>query len=172
MRLAILVLVLLLVFVSLNYILKCLEYKDLRDLFDNRGNSIKMLNDELVEVQTQLNTSYKIRRELIDSVIERSRRLCQQYDEIASLKRKVYVLKKDVKRKDRAIVRYKAQNEAFRHCYHAVEARNTKLENKVRLEENVSEYYKGWYKAMQTERDAYLYCLRQIQEEVEHAKKE
>jgi hypothetical protein len=67
---------------------------------------------------------------------------------------------------------YKAQNELFRHSYHEVEKSNTKLTIRLETAENVAEYYKGWYKAMQKERDAYLYCLRQIQEEVENAKKE
>jgi chromosome segregation ATPase len=131
-----------------------------------------MLNDEVED--------YKRRCELKRVNIallrrDRERLINQLYNngaEVERLRHKVYVLRKDIKRKDRAIVRYKAQNEVFRHSYHEVEKRNTKLTIRLETAENVAKYYKGWYKAMQTERDAYLYCLRQIQEEVENAKKE
>jgi chromosome segregation ATPase len=172
MRTIILMESLLLVCIALNYILKCLEYKVLRDLFDNRGNSIKMLNAEVEDYKARIHAK-NIQINMIESARDRLRNyLYNNGAEVARLRHKVYVLKKDIKRKDRAIVRYKAQNETFRRCYHVVEKRNTKLSNKLVTTENVAEYYKGWYKTMQTERDAYLYCLRQIQEEVENAKKE
>ena len=162
MRMLVLCETLALVFVVLNYILKCLEYKDLRDLFDNRGKSIKMLNDEvkaakikhLEALNNEFNTLVKYKRE------------------INQLKHKVYVLRKDINRKDRAIVRYKEQNKVFKHGYHESEKRCADLRGIILPERIVSNYYKSWYKIMQNERDAYLYCLRQIQEEVKNAKKE
>lgn len=164
MRLAILVLVLLLVFVTLNYILKCLEYKDLRDLFDNRGESIKMLNEE-VERKSEL------AKELFGNRDELIHLLYNNGAEVERLRHKVYVLRKDIKRKDRAIVRYKTQNEVFKHGYHAAEERNKKLRKMYTTEIETEQWLRGMWYATSDERDAYLYCLRQIQEEVEHAKK-
>lgn len=104
MRMLVLCESLALVFVVLNYILKCLEYKDLRDLFDNRGKSIKMLNATV--------ENYKRRIELKGYTIaslhgDRERIINALYNngaEVARLRHRVYVLRKDIKRKDRAIV--------------------------------------------------------------------
>lgn len=170
MRLAILVLVLLLVTVTVNYILKCLEYKDLRDLFDNRGKSIKMLNDDSKKLNNRFKTAIKINAQLDEENDNLLRTVQIQHGELVRLKHKVYVLRKDIKRKDRAIVRYKAQNEVFKHGYHETEERNRKLRQMYTTEIQTEQWLREmWYMTID-ERDAYLYCLRQIQEEVENAK--
>ena len=46
------------------------------------------------------------------------------------------------------------------------------LRDRCLTETHVANWYKNWYKVMQNERDSYLYCLQQIQKEVEYAKKE
>ena len=179
MRLAILVLVLLLVFVTLNYILKCLEYKDLQSvneaysrLYSKSKADVYDLEKQVGLLKSNLRTSEVNKEYYRDVASGAVLRENKSNDELLKCRHKIYVLKKDVKCKDRAIVRYKTQNEVFKHGYHESEKRNTKLEIELRCEQNVSGYYKGWYKSMQTERDAYLYCLRQIQEEVNNAKKE
>lgn len=172
MRLVILVLVLLLVFVTLNYILKCLEYKDLRDLFDNRGNSIKMLNAEVEDRKNRQESADAINRNLNNQLNKACLNMNIQFKEILRLKHKVYVLKKDIKRKDRAIVRYKTQNEVFKHGYHESEKRCEDLRDSYISASNTAKIYKSWFALTAKERSAYLYCLRQVQEEVENAKKE
>lgn len=143
MRGIILIESILLVCITLNYILKCLEYENLRDLFDIRGKSIKMLNEE---VNTQI---------------------YEAEEEIKRLKHRVYVLKRDTNRNQRAIVRYKEQNAKFKHTCNEQSRRLEDLRDELLTESTVACWYKNWYRVMQNERDAYLYCLRQIQEEVE-----
>lgn len=148
MRGIILIETILLVCITLNYILKCLEYKNLRDLFDNRGKSIKMLNEE-------------VKREIYEAE-----------EEIKRLKHRVYVLKKDTKRNQRAIVRYKERITKFKHICDVHYRRLADMRDELLTERNVARWYKNWYKVMENERSAYLYCLRQIQEEVTNAKEE
>lgn len=172
MRGIILIESLVLVCIALNYILKCLEYKNLCDLFDNRGKSIKMLNEELLVKNAQIRNDSIKKAAMVRDVVSRTQRLVKQRQEIARLKHRVYVLRKDIKRKDRAIVRYKEQNAKFKHTCDEQSLRLEDLRDELLTETNVSNWYKNWYKVMQNECDAYLYCLRQIQEEVTNAKEE
>ena len=109
---------------------------------------------------------------------------CTECDELAKLDQtllrselrkqcfKIYRLRKDIKHKDRAIVRYKEQNAKFKHTCDEQSRRLEDVRDELLTETNVAWWYKNWYKVMQNERDAYLYCLRQIQEEVTNAKEE
>lgn len=161
-----------LVFIVLSYIFKCIEYKDLRNLFDDRGRSIKMLNETVEDCNARIHAK-NIEINMQHSAKERLlNHLYNNGAEVRRLRHKVYALKKDIKRKDRAIVRYKTQNKVFKHGYHESEKRCEDLRDRILTEENVCNWYKSWYTVMLNERDAYLYCLRQIQEEVENAKKE
>lgn len=165
MRLTILVLVLLLVLVTLNYILKCLEYKDLQSvneaysrLYSKSKADVYNLEKQVGLLKSNLRTcevNKEYYRDVASGAVLRENK---SNDTVIELRHKVFVLKRDIKRKDRAIVRYKAQNEDLR--------------DKLFTEENVSNWYKTCYKVMEDERSAYLYCLRQIQEEVENVKKE
>lgn len=179
MRGIILIESLVLVCIALNYILKCLEYKNLRELFDNRGKSIKMLNEE---VNTQkiryagardIAAVYEGNMDYYKNLYYYHKYLSYEAgDEIKRLKHRVYVLKRDTKCNQRAIVRYKEQNAKLKHTCDEQSRRLEDLRDELLTEKNVAWWYKNWYKVMQNERDAYLYCLRQIQEEVTNAKKE
>lgn len=101
-------------------------------------------------------------------------RLNEQFSKLVRLQResrnqrsKIYRLRNDIKRKDRVIVRYKEQNAKFKHTCDEQSLRLEDSRDELLTERNVAWWYKNWYKVMQNERDAYLYCLRQIQEEVE-----
>lgn len=193
MRTVILVESLLLLYFALSYFLKCKEYKDLRVLFDNRGNSIQMLNRNIEKLKNRFNTAIKINAQLDeenDSLLRKNNALRANSDyfrELAYsrgvrendleelnivLKHKVFLLRKDIKRKDKAIVRYKAQNKVFKHGYNESEKRNEDLRDKLLTEQNVASWYKNWYAIKNNESEAFLFCLRQIQKEVEDAKKE
>ena len=98
---------------------------------------------------------------------------CTECDAVTILRTaEIYRLRKDIKHKDRAIVRYKKRNAKFRHTCDEQSRRLEDLRDELLTEKNVAWWYKNWYTVMQNERDAYLYCLRQIQEEVTNAKEE
>ena len=179
MRLAILVLALLLVFVTLNYILKCLEYKDLQSVNEAYSRLYSKSKADGYELEKQVGllklnlrtceVNKEYYRDVASGAVLRENKL---NDTVIELRHKVFVLKRDVKRKDRAIVRYKTQNEVFKHGYHETEERNRKLRQMYTTELQTEQWLREmWYMTID-ERDAYLYCLRQIQEEVENAKKE
>jgi predicted transcriptional regulator len=131
-----------------------------------------MLNAEVEDRKNRQKSADAINRNLNNQLNMACLNMNKQFKEILRLKHKVYVLKKDIKRKDRAIVRYKAQNEVFKHGYHETEERNKKLRRMYTTEIQTEQWLRSMWYATMDERDAYLYCLRQIQEEVENAKKE
>lgn len=170
MRLAILVLVLLLVFVTLNYILKCLEYKDLQSVNEAYSRVYSKSKVDAEKLQKRFDIAIKINAQL-DAENDNLLRTSQiQFGEIVRLKHRVYVLKKDTKRNQRAIVRYKAQSAKFKHTCAELEERNKKLRRMYTTEIQTEQLLRSMWYATMDERNAYLYCLRQIQEEVNDAK--
>lgn len=132
--------------------------------------------DELIISSSKMRSVGRLDQSLIRLLEDR---LDSQSNELSTLRSesrkqhsKIYRLKRDIKRKDRAIVRYKEQNAKFRHTCNEQSRRLEDLRDELLTEKNVAWWYKNWYKVMENERDAYLYCLRQIQEEVTNAKEE
>lgn len=179
MRLTILVLGILLVFVTLNYILKCLEYKDLQSvnevysrLYSKSKAYAYDLEKQVALLRSNLHTC-EVDKDYYKRIAAESIKREDDTTRVKDfLQHKIYLLRKDIKRKDRAIVRYKNQNEVFKHGYHEIEERNNKLRRMYTTEIQTEQWLRSMWYATMDERDAYLYCLRQIQEEVENAKKE
>lgn len=125
--------------------------------------------DELAKFSSKLRTVGRLDQTLFDS---QSKELSTLRSESRKQRSKIYRLRNDIKRKDRAIVRYKAQNEVYKHGYHESEKRNKKLRRMYTTEIQTEQWLREMWYMMIDERDAYLYCLRQIQEEVTNAKEE
>ena len=132
--------------------------------------------DELAKLSSKFRSVGRLDQTLIrlpeDRLDSQSNELSTLRSELRKQCFRIYRLRKDIKHKDRAIVRYKEQNAKFRHTCNEQSRRLEDLRDELLTEKNVAWWYKNWYKVMENERDAYLYCLRQIQEEVTNAKEE